>query len=248
MAQREKTLLAVLLGAFGLWGVVVMFESVLLAPFQSKLDERERLTTQVETKTQQVEDYEQVQRQLLLWSVDSLPPEPQNAHRVYADWLVELARLSGLRSVEPKLGVRSPAARVFVTIPVTITAEATLKELATFLFHFERTRLLHRIVKCDVLCPETEGNPLLGVTIMAEGLSLPDAPARSRLFPRVALKRPVQPTDTQIEVEATTSFPDETPLRVRIGGEFVSVTRRGGSQWTVTARLGRDCGRRAPCG
>lgn len=237
MQQREKTLLAVLLGAVGFWVLLPLFESILLGPFQSRIDERQRLEGQVATKTKDLEELEGIERQLLFWSVDSLPPEPLNAQRVYADWLMELARLSGFRSIEPNLGVRSPAARVYTTIPVTLTAEATLKELATFLFHFERTRLLHRIVKCDFVSPETEGNPLLAVTIVAEGLSLPDGPARSRLFPRVALKRSAPADAIQIEVETTTTFPPDDMLRVRIGREFLSVTQRAGAIWTVARGL-----------
>ena len=233
MQQREKTLLAVLLGAVGFTVVFPVLEGVLLSPFQSRRARVADLQNTVDTKTEKATQLDEIERQLIFWSVESLPPEQLIAQRVYTEWLVDVARLSGLRDVEPQINTPSGAAGVYTTIPVTVHAEATLSELATFLFHFERTRLLHRIAKCDVTSPDTEGNPLLKVTIAAEGLSLPDAPVRSRLFPRTALQRPLAAGDTTLQVESSGTFPADGPLRVRVGPEFLSVTRRQGENWTV---------------
>ncbi|MFV0444461.1 MAG: cadherin repeat domain-containing protein [Planctomycetaceae bacterium] len=234
MQQREKTLLIILLGAVGFWVVLPMLEGILLGPFQSRINRRDELTSQVETKTKQAETLATQEHELMLWSVDSLPPDPLNAQRVYSEWLVELARLSGWQRIEPQLGSRNPSAQVFTTIPVVLSAEATLREVATFLFHFERTGLMHRITKCDLSSPETEGDPRLKVTLVAEGIALRDAPQRSRIFPRTILKQPVDSDAGVIEVEPSTSFPPDEALRVRIGHEFLTATKRDGGRWSVT--------------
>ncbi|MCA9053207.1 MAG: cadherin repeat domain-containing protein [Planctomycetaceae bacterium] len=233
MQQREKTLLAILLGAVAVVVVFPVLEGVLLSPFQERRNKVTSLGETVESKRKQQETLVDVQRQLLFWSVESLPPEPLIAQRVYAEWLVDLARLSGLREVVPQINISSTASPSFTTIPVTLHAEGTLQELAAFLFHFERTRLLHRISKCDIISPDTEGNPLLKLTIAAEGLSLPDAPRRARLFPRASLQQPLTAAATTLQVDSASTFPDDGPMRVRVGSEYMNVTARNATAWNL---------------
>lgn len=234
MQKREQTLLIVLGASVAFVFVLPVFESLLLAPFQSRNNRLTELREEVESKERKENQLLVAKAQLRDWAAEALPPDPLNAQRVYAEWLVDLARLSGLRKIEPNLGNRTPAAKIYTAIPVTITAEATLKELATFLFHFERTKLLQRIIKCDVVSPETEGNPLLKVTLTAEGLSLPDAPERLRLFPRAQLAASLDGSQTQLKVDSATGFPQQGTFRVRIDREFALVTARQGTDWTLT--------------
>lgn len=234
MQKREKILLAALLGVVALFGVVLpAIESVLLAPFSAKRTSLTELGETVRRKEKDEARYLAARRELLDWTAESLPPEPLSAQRVYAEWLVDVARLSGWRNVSPTLGNRATVGKVYVAIPVTLTAQATLQELATFLFHFDRTKLLHRIVKCDVVSPETEGNPLLEVTLAAEGLSLPDATDRPRIFPRTSLQAAATNRQTELRVESPAGFPQQGTFRVRIGKEFLQVAAAEGVVWRV---------------
>lgn len=233
MQQREKLLLAVLLGALGFWVLLPLLERILLGPFQSRIDQRDALIDRVATKQKDRDELEEIQRQLMFWTIDSLPPEPLNAQRVYSEWLVDLARLSGLRNIEPTLPNRTTVAGVYVAIPVSLKAEGTLKDVAAFLYHFDRAKVLQRVTKCDVQSPDTEGDPQLAVTIAAEGLSLPEARQRARLFPRSNLKAALSADAAQLVVESAAAFPAEGPLRLRIEDEFLEVTQRDGTSWTV---------------
>lgn len=234
MQQREKILLAALLGVLAFfWVVLPGIENVLLAPFASRYDRIETLENEVARKQKEENRYLAAKRELQEWAAESLPPQPLDAQRVYAEWLVDLARLSGLRNVQPRLGSRTPLGRIYTAVTVTLTAEATLQELATFLFHFDRTRLLHRLSQCDVVSPETEGNPLLKVTLTAEGLSLPQAENRPRLFPRTQLAQPLDARQTELRVESPEAFPERGPFRIRIDREFLLVTPIAAGSWRV---------------
>ena len=71
------------------------------------------------------------------------------------------------------------------------------------------------------------------VTIMAEGLSLRDAPQRQRLFPTSQLARDMDTGDSTAQIVDEQTFPTTTGGLLRIGGEYMRVVKATGEEWLV---------------
>jgi hypothetical protein len=231
--QREKILLVVLLSAVAILFVLPQAEALLLSPFQTKQAELSDLQEKVGRKEDEETAVFKARGQLQRWQSESLPPDPLDAQRVYQQWLVDLARLAGMQNIVPSLGSRTAGSRTFTSISVTLEGEATIEQLAKFLFHFERTRLLHRLTRFDVKSPETEGNPLLEVLLTSEAIALNEAPDRALLFPRTTLLKELPEGETAMVVSGTTGFPEHGEFRIRMGNEFLDVTAHDENRWTV---------------
>ena len=233
MQAREKKLALILGGAVAVWLVLPAFEGWFLQPVtqregllavaQSQLDDREAQLNELHIARARLRD----------WQYECLPPNPLTAQREYQEWLMKLAAMSGFQNPIATLGRRTPRGATYVQVPVTIEADVTLEQLSRFLYQCERVALLHRIDSIDVNSPQSDGNPLLKVTLTAIGLSLPNAEERRYLFPRTALTAELTPEGTTIEVQPPERFPQVTGFQVRLGQELATVTRLEDTTWTL---------------
>jgi hypothetical protein len=252
MKPREKLLAAGLGIAFVLWMSWGLIYGVVFGPIVERSERLADLTKTVEQKEDEALLIARARKQLTDWKARSLPPDrgaatsrrpdALDAQRLYQAWITDLAQLSGMSDVVVKPGSQrrlvkagrgTQAANVYLTVPVTVVAEARFGQLATFLDHFQRVDLLHRLNKLKVTCRESEGDPLLSITLEAEGLALVDVPWRRTLFPETALAQPVGDEAGQITVAASEGFPKTTPFRVRVNNEYLTVTAVNGKTWTV---------------
>ena len=245
MQDREKKLAAglgvVLVVAF----VVPTFEGWFLQPITDAKNSLVAARTKVDELTKSENELKLAKLNLEDWQYESLPPNRFTAQREYQEWLMDLARMSGLESPVPTLGNVSNSGRTFVEIPVTIEARATFEQLARFLYHFERVALLHRVQSLDVKSPASIGNPRLDVRIDARGLSLIDAPERPRLFPTTTLKDDVAADSETLRVDGVKGFPTIDGFQVKIGTELLTVRRPSGTEWTVERGSEATVGRRS---
>lgn len=233
MQKREKLLAGALAGTLVFWFGGTMIADKFLAPLKDLEGQEIRLTEEKKNLFEQQLALARKENDLKGWRALSLPPDPLDAQRLYQEWLTTLAQISGFEITKVVLDRRVAEADTYVTIPVTIDAKAQLQELATFLLRFESVELMHRISRCDVTSPSSEGNPELTITITAEGLSLPSAPPRTRLFPTTELVDPISKDAQKITVLSGKGFPEQVPFCIRIGGEFLNVTQVEGNVWTV---------------
>ena len=236
MERREKYLAGGLGSAVLLWLGVGLYDSQIGGPLQAKDDQ---LTQAKKDSGDTGSDWLGLRKSQMLVrdSVsDSLPPSPENAHRVYLKWVQELAELSHWKAITPNksLDSRTQLGKIGVRVPVTLTAKARLQEVATFLWHFERTDLLQRVASLELISPSASGDPEFTVKITLEGVALAAAPTRTRLFPDTELASAVDEKATTIQVASSAGFLTQPPFRVRIGGEFATVTAVAGKSWTVT--------------
>ena len=234
MQQREK-ILASLLGAVVLfWFGMPIFSSYFIQPIKDLEATRERLQKDSIAKIAQQTELAKRGKILADWKRTSLPPKPNDAARLYQEWLTEIALMSGFEQDEYTLETRQKKDETFYRIPVTIQAEATLQELAQFIERFESVDLLHRIKTCNVKSPRADGNPELEVTITAEGLAVQTAENRNELFPQVSISQALDKDATQVALDDDFSdFPEKAPFQVRIGDEFINVTEVNENQWTL---------------
>ena len=67
-----------------------------------------------------------------------------------------------------------------------------------------------------------------------EGISLTAAESRTRLYPETELASAIDEKATTIQVADSSGFLTPPPFRIRIGGEFATVTAVAGKSWTLT--------------
>ncbi|MEW4487718.1 Ig domain-containing protein [Thalassoglobus sp. JC818] len=249
MQQREKILAGLLGGVVLFWFGMPIFKSYFVEPL-NQLEAQESARMQ-ESRTKMAQQIELAKQGKMLedWKRISLPPKPTDAHRLYQDWLTDIALMSGFSNPRFTLENRSQKDDTYVRIPVKIEAEATLQEVAQFLDRFESVELLHRISKCDITSPVSEGNPKLKVTLTAEGLSIQSAEDRNELFPQVSLEEPLGKEETRLTLLNTPEdFPKEAPFRIRIGDEFCNVTEMVDNEWTLQRGVAKTFANDHPAG
>lgn len=233
MQKREKILAGGLAGTLVFWFGWSVVSDRILAPLHDLANQEIRLTEEKKNLFEEQLQLARKESELKTLRALSLPPDPLDAQRLYQEWLTTLAQISGFEITKITLDRRVAEADTYVTIPITIDAKAQLVELASFLQRFDSVQLLHRISRCDVTSPSSEGNPELSITITAEGLSLPSAPARTRLFPLTELSEGISRDAQKLTVLSSKGFPEQTPFCIRIGGEFLNVTSINDNVWTV---------------
>jgi hypothetical protein len=222
-----------------------------LTPFREREQKRADLTDSVEQKRIQKAAVEHAQRQLADWRSRSLPPDPRatlkdkpdalNAHGKYQEWITKLTVLSGFENpkITPAGTRRLGGKTVYMALNVTVEADVTFGQLATFLDHFYRANLLHRITKLSVDCRESTGDPQMKAVIDCEALALLDVPSRPTLLPETTLAAELSEGDHTCRVTSQEGFPRKAPFRIRIGAEYLTVTALEGNHWTIDRAVER---------
>ena len=140
MEPREKLLAGGLGTAVLLWGGLGLYDSQIGKPLKAK--DAQLLQAQVDSENSRSEWKALIKSQKLVRDSvsDSLPSRPEDAQRVYTKWVQELAELSQWKAITPNKvpDSRTQLGKIGVRVPVTLTAKARLREVATFLWHFER--------------------------------------------------------------------------------------------------------------
>lgn len=251
MQPREKYLLIGLSVAAVLWLGGGPVRAWILEPFTNRYDEIQRLQATVEKKSNDELAIMKAMRDLTDWKNRGLPPDPPTApnarpaatfgQHLYQDWLTQLATVSGWQDVVVKpLNTGVSQKDVYANVPISVEGEARFSQLAFFLYQFRRTGLMHRISKLDIKSYESEGDPALRITLVAEALSLKGGPKRKSLFPQTALAAVADGETTVLELEKPgEGFPRTLPFVLRLDQEYVNVTALKGTSATVTRGFGQ---------
>lgn len=248
MKRGEKLLVGGLVVAVGGFLSIGMINSTILEPFQEKSRNIAELEKAIKTKGDELLLLGRAQKSIKEFKSICLPPDPGkskqptalNAQRQYVEWLVDLGQLCGFEAPRVTPGGTIAKGNVYISVVGKIEAEARYDQLVMFLDLFYRTNLLHRISKLHVTTKVFEGDPILKVSIDAEGLALIDAPSRRTLFPQTTLADEISEDATTVEVGDQTDFPKEPGFRIQIKGEYLKVTAIDGSKWTVERAVERS--------
>jgi len=218
---------------------------------QSKRRELEELTNKVDRKELQAKEVDFARQRLLDWKSRSLPPDDAaaltakkpdalKAHLKYQETITDLVHLSGfdgpsIRPAPSRIFVKEKdgSNNIYISMTVTVEADVTYGQLCTFLDHFYRMNLLHRISRLHVDSRESAGDPLIRITLDCEALALAEVPPRRTLFAETTLTAKLAAADTQCQVASSEGFPKKPPFRVRIGTEYLTVTAVDGPRWTI---------------
>ncbi len=236
MQQREKLLLIFLVTAGSLWFLLPNLESLLLGPVASLRSRRDSLESTVDRLENRQGQILASVRELADWTESSLPPNPNIAQSVYQVWLVQLAELAGCSTPKVSLDARVTRGDVFTVVPVRLTMQGTLEQLARFVSLYESTRLAHSIADLKVTSTGFDGNPRFELTLKCEGISIHDAADRTRLFPQAMLASAITAGDRKLTLRSDSEFDDIESLlgqRIRIGTELLNIVEVDGLTWTV---------------
>ena len=235
--QRIRILLAILGASLAFVVVSPLVDGYVFEPIRDRERRLANLDEQILAKKEEANDVILARSLLDDVVVRSLPSDPLDAKRLYRQWLHDLAQQSGWTQLEVLPGIdRAAKARdgvKYYRVQVAITGETTLGDLSTFLHRFERTDLTHRVQRLTVNSRGNAGNPVMEVTLTAEGVAMQDAGNRADLFPRTTLTADLNDRTSAVTVTDVESFPSAPPFLVRVGTEHLSVVSVDGNTWTV---------------
>ncbi len=240
----EQTRKKVLVG--GLAAVVLVFllrsmvDEWVRGPIRDLQSEVAKAEASAESLTAQEIQLDVAKRNLDDWKAISLPPDVDNAQRLYREWIQALTEKCGFSRVSVIPASKSTQ-KEFSTVAVEVRrAETDLEGLTRFLYLFDQADLLHRISAITIDSPSPKGNPRLEVSFTAEGMSATGAEDRTELLPRTPLTNAVKETDTKIVAVPNEAFlidedPEKfEPFLIRIGHELLRVESVSESGWKVT--------------
>ncbi len=178
-------------------------------------------------------------RNLEDWKVISLPPDVDNAQRLYREWIQMLAEECGFSRIDVIPASKSMQ-REFSTVAVEVRrAETDVHGLKKFLFLFDQADLLHRISSMNIDVDSPKGNPRLQVSFTAEGMSVAGTEDHQELLPRTSLVTAVKDTETEIVAGPSDHFPiaetpeEFEPFLARIDRELMRVDAVTEAGWQV---------------
>ncbi|MEZ6059061.1 MAG: putative Ig domain-containing protein [Planctomycetaceae bacterium] len=163
----------------------------------------------------------------------SLPPNVNDAQRLYQEWITNLALQCRFGRLDVKRGRQQSLPGSYNSVTVEVTGETTLEGLGRFLDLFDKADLVHRIDHLSIESTGSQGNPQMEVTLTANGLSVDGTPARLELFARSSITEAVSADATQLVVSNSDAFPKKPPFLARIGTEMLRVTSSADGNWTV---------------
>jgi hypothetical protein len=239
--NRRETILALVATCVVLgWLGLPQLHAIFLAPIENKQFELDSVNEQLATTTQALTDIQRATLEMKKWRGRSLPPNPLDAQRHYQVWLTDLAQLVGFEELKVTPARIVPQGSAYTGVQVLLEGKARMTHVGELLYHFYRIDLPQRIVSMNIECPAAEGDPMLSVSLTAEGLSIRGTPRREYLFSTARLKDGFTSSASaqEIEVDDAGEFPPGVPLRIRIGNEYLAVLERSENRWTVEG--GRD--------
>jgi hypothetical protein len=157
------------------------------------------------------------------WRAISLPENALNAQRLYREWVESLALQCGFGSLEVEPGRRPDRSGKYLSVTVDVKAETDLAGLSRFLYVFDQSSLLHRVVDLNIKSTGSQGNPRLEISLTAEGISVVNSGERPELFARTQTVSEVDGAATQIEVRRTEAFPWKESFLIRMERELLKV-------------------------
>jgi hypothetical protein len=197
MTTRERSLALGVVTAAVLGGMAFLYYKTFVAPLQDLDASMVTLQQDVENKEERVERINRAKGRLERWRQLSLPSQLDFSQREYEIYLSGLLQDSGFpptRQIMPKTPEKSSQViagkgPIYLRLPFTIQAKATLASLVDMLERFYRTPLLHQVKRLSIGRPSTLGTQAqsgeLDIHLTVEALIVAGAENRQELLPGV---------------------------------------------------------------
>ena len=243
MKQSEKVLLAVLLGAVGVFVVVPGIWGAISRPVVEMQGRVDGTQEQIDAQDKLLDDGLASIKAMGRYKDQSLSSNASQGALTYQQWLTDLTEIVGQFSgpkVEPD-HISAPKNKPYVLVRMSVKGEATLEQVRTFLYRFHRANVLHRMVSLKLDAQDNSPDPRVAVTIMAEALSLRSAPVKgATLFPRSSIATVSEDQPGLISLAETDGFPETAPFEVRIGANYHQVIAVSEDGWQLEVTEGED--------
>lgn len=233
MRHREKIMAVVLLVAILVWQGGPFVWRAVVEPITVRQAELDGLNESIAAKQDEQVRLARAQKQWDDWQVRSLPPDPLDAQRLYQRWLTDLAQGAGFENLTVTPERRTSRNEIYTTVDVSVSGEARLEQLCVFLYRFYRTDLLHRVTNLNLQGKDNQSDPVLKVSLTAEGLALVDAAPGKRLFAQTTVAQTFSIADEVLIVADPLELAAERDFLVRVGGEYLDFVEFSGNKWTV---------------
>lgn len=233
MQKREKILAAAFGAVILIWLGMPLINSTFIEPVETRQNQLKALNQQIDQREQKELELLRSAKQLGAWVDNSLPPDEHDAQRLYLEWLNDLAELSGFSNLKLTPGRRVREGKTYIAIQASLEGAATYTQLCQFLLHFFQTDLQQNIISLELDSSGTRLSDRLEVKLTAEGLALAKARPRELLFPRGKLVSTLNFDATKMKVQNVIEFPSQTPFRIRLDQEYLTVEKIEGDTWTV---------------
>ena len=237
MSRSEKRLaigLAVVLGSAFMFTVA---GPALLGPVKQAGDNLKVAEEALQNRKLEVAGAESRIKTMLDYQERSLSSNVSEASLGYEQWLSDLAQtVSRFRTPKVSRESTSPSRdNSYVAIKIRVSGQGTMSQLREFLYRFHRANVLHQISSLTARATDSSSNPLLDIVILADGLSLRDAPVKgSTLFARSEVVSVDDDPDRRLTVaDGTANWPEQTPFEVRVGDQYLTVLERVCQIWEV---------------
>ncbi|MDA1166446.1 MAG: Rib/alpha-like domain-containing protein [Planctomycetota bacterium] len=227
MKRSEKLLAAVLLTCVGLFVVVPWIWGAFRGPVAVQEDKLERASARLQKTIKEFDVARASIQSMRVFKEQSLSSNSAEGALAYQQWLTDLAEIvAGFSGAEVTPERISPSRdNSYVAVRLRVTGDGTMEQLRTFLYHFHRANVLHRISSMVVDAQNNSSRPKLTIRITTEAISLRDAPTKGpTLFPRTNVTS-INKDDgsVSLEVESVEGFPEAAPFELRIGSHYYNV-------------------------
>jgi len=242
MTKREKTLGVLLGGTFAVLVVIPAVWNILSGPLVAEQKKLDAALRSLKRETDVFDEATDKQRKMAIFKERSLSSNASQGAIAYQQWLSDLAEVVVKLNRPQVIPERIAATRdnSFVTVRVKVTGEGTIEQLRELLYRFYRANVLHQITTMNVESLDSSSSPRLSITLMAEAMSLRDAPVKgTTLFPRTTIAEDAKSDATEIKVGKSKGFPEKGSFEVRIGDQYVTVSNAATDVWTLADRGGK---------
>ena len=240
MTKREKILMPIAAAMLLFWLGLPTLRAMFVAPVEDRQQRLDVLSGELTIRTKEVVRIKEAARALKRWRGRSLPGNPVDSQRLYQAWLTDLGEMTHIEDLKVMPGRRTPKASTYTGVLVKLEGRAKIAQLGRFLHYFFRADLLHRIVSMNVESKQNEGDPMLGIALTAEGLTLARPKNSECLYPQTNLTTEFHSSNGEqmIEIADGVDFPSAPPFRIRIGREYLNVVEVSQTGWKT--RGGHD--------
>lgn len=237
MNKREKVLAIALSATLGVFLVIPAIWAAFRGPITEQEKKLAKAHRDIDSQQSELTVGLSTLTRMKTYKARSLSSNASQGALSYQQWLSDLAEVVAKFSkplVTPERIIPSKD-NTFVLVRVRVTGEGSIEQLRDFLYRFHRADLMHHIATLNIEATDNSQNPRLKLNIMAEAMSLRDAPKRDHptLFPRTTLNADLTGGSAEIRVANAKDFPSKGPFEVRVADHYLTIGKVENTVWTI---------------
>jgi hypothetical protein len=236
MKRNERILAGILAATLGVFVAIPAVWGFLSGPVTLQRNKLEKAENGLQKASDSFDLSIARINRMSVFKEQSLSSNSSQGALAYQQWLTDLTEIvAGF--TESEVGperISLSRDKTYVAVRMRVTGEATVEQLRRFLFRFHRANVLHRLVSLTVEAKNNSTNPHVTVRVVAEALSLRDAPVKgASLFARTKIAGLTEDSPGQITVASAGGFPEKAPFEVRIGDTYHDVVDVTADGWQI---------------